>query len=223
MADKGPLLVSIEGPLGVGKSTLVTNISDKFSNMTPLVKVAYIPEDLATWCNWADEDLLHRAITVGDNIFLFQNVIVFSYKKALREAFSKGYDIVILERSPVSAINLFSKMALEDGNLSKGEFQFLSEYAMDIKPPDLMICLSPDVSQFKCLNDRVRSRDGDLAVDSWTEKVFFNHSKFLSDPKLGILYPGMELFHINPLLDPNIVTDQAFTRIMEAFHKRIMG
>ena len=67
------------------------------------------------WTNWRGQDVLGRAIEKGDNLFFFQSLVLHSFRVSLKEAMGEAPDLIIPERSPRTAAEVFSKIAFEDG------------------------------------------------------------------------------------------------------------
>ena len=167
-------VVAIEGPLGVGKSTLVNSLRPLLEARG--INACFVPEAVAEWKNWHGEDVLGRAIHTGDNLFFFQTLVLSSYNKAFNSPEAAQSDIIITERSPHGAANVFVPMAYKSGKLSVGEYELLQRIYTCYPKPCKMIALWSE--HFPSINERVVMRDGNKANWNWTRAVYDAYSDY---------------------------------------------
>lgn len=175
--------------MGVGKSTLVRRMMDEMAEEEEGIKVAHISEAVDVWRNFHGEDLLQRAIDVGDNLLEFQMLVLTTYREAFNKCREDGVDIVLLERSPMSAVHVFTRLAAEEGKLTPVQHEIIKgAYGVINAASDAthVVCLWNDKADeelfFAALNDRVYRRDGPVrANEGWNRRVFNAYRGFFED------------------------------------------
>lgn len=121
------MLISIDGPIGAGKSTLVAQLASQYSVFVEPIQAWTLLEDFV-------KDLKTHA-------FAFQVEILISYYKMLKNI-SKDR-LVVVERSPWSSNRVFFDMYI-DCPLQKKVYQDLYDKYGKLFEPDLIIFLDVD-------------------------------------------------------------------------------
>jgi len=152
-------LIATEGGIGAGKSTLLTSLAD--------MGYTVVAEPIERW-------------TEGDNMlkslyddpsrwgFTFQILALTSRAKAVREMIHHNHkgDMMFIERSLLSDLNVFAKAALEAGNLPEAEMRIYREMCMselimaDDLMPSHMVHLNPP-SDVVMNRMKARNREGE--------------------------------------------------------------
>lgn len=89
-----PLVISIEGGIGVGKSTLFAKLKAKFKEN---VSIAFVSEPAEEWTNYG---FLQGMYDGTINRATFQHMVLMSLTADLLKALKKKPDVIISERSP---------------------------------------------------------------------------------------------------------------------------
>lgn len=171
-----PKLIVVDGPRGIGKSTLIANLQRLLTAKG--LNVVYLPERLDMWTNWCGENELKRTIEKGDNRFFFQSLVLHSYKVSLQSAFKTKPNAIILERWPGSAVHVFSEMALRDKKMSVGEVQLIKELSKDFPKPTMIIGLW--CSNYCTVRDRVNARTVENTSEEWTEQIYKMYGEYFT-------------------------------------------
>jgi deoxyadenosine/deoxycytidine kinase len=197
-----PLVISIEGNIGTGKSTLLANLKSHLQTHYPdmAAKILFLEEPVDVWGKFCDE--------TGTNIlekfykdqrryaFTFQVMAYISRLSLLKNAIRDNPDceIIIIERSLCADKNIFMDMLHDDGIVENIEYniynewysQFISEYRMDAV---IYLDSTPTVCQKRIGR---RGRDGEDAIPlDYLKKCRDYHTKWLVDTKYA---PGYSLY-----------------------------
>ena len=117
-----PLILSIDGNIGSGKSTLYADLQVYYANNPD---ICFVPEPVDEWSKIVD----HQGTPILTNLykdtskyaFRFQMMAYISRLVILKQALTKGYDIIISERSLNTDRNIFAKMLYDDGKICEVE------------------------------------------------------------------------------------------------------
>jgi deoxyadenosine/deoxycytidine kinase len=166
-----PLLISIEGNIGAGKTTILKMVSEMYSKSKE--KIVYLKEPVELWYNIKDETgktmLENFYENPKKNAFAFQIMACVTRTSIIKHAMEENKDceIVLCERSIEADSKIFAKMLYDDGLMSKMEYSIYSllyneniaQYAVDGL---IYISTNPD----KCY-ERVqkRNREGESNIE----------------------------------------------------------
>lgn len=182
----GPLLISIEGNIGAGKSTILAMISDMYK--TKQDKIVFLKEPVELWYNIKDEcgkTILERFYEhPKDNAFAFQIMACVTRTSIIKDAINKNKhcEIIICERSIEADSKIFAKMLHDDGLMTKLEHDiYLLLYRENIEKYTvdgiIYISTNPD----KCY-ERIqqRNREGEQNIEkSYLIKCDQYHTNWL--------------------------------------------
>ena len=131
-----PIIISIDGNIGSGKSTLIEKMKEKFSENKNII---FLQEPVNNWISLTDKD--------DDNIlskfykdknrwaYVFQNFAFITRARIMLDAIKKNtYNmfedpkIIITERSVETDKNVFAKMLYKDNNMTDLEFKIYNEW-----------------------------------------------------------------------------------------------
>lgn len=190
-----PIIVSIEGNIGSGKSTLVQELKD--ANLYPHSKVCFLQEPVDEWNKIADngETIIEKYYKDQNKYaFQFQMMAYISRLSQIKNAMKNNYDIIFTERSVMSDKNVFAKMLYNDGILSETEHMiytnwhdnFISEI-----PEAIIVYLKTDP---EIADERVkkRGRPGEDIPLEYLRKCSDYHNQWIESDK-----------HENIILDGN--------------------
>ena len=166
-----PLLISIEGNIGAGKTTILKMVSDMYSKN--LDKIVFLKEPVELWYNIQDETgktmLENFYENPKHNAFAFQIMACVTRTSIIKRAMeeNKHCEIVLCERSIEADSKIFAKMLYDDGLMSKMEYAIytllynenIAQYSVD---GIIYISTNPD----KCY-ERVqkRNREGESNIE----------------------------------------------------------
>jgi deoxyadenosine/deoxycytidine kinase len=189
-----PRIISIEGNIGSGKSTILDKIEDAYHQMGR-TDVVILREPVNEWSSFKDCDISGKEKTILELFyqdsqkysFVFQILVYLSIKNSIQKAILQHPEckIIICERSILASRNVFAKMLKNDGLMSNVEYQvyekFVSDREGDDMPfePDAIVYLDADPSV--CLN-RIgrRNRQGESNIDiEYMEKCKTFHNEWI--------------------------------------------
>lgn len=166
-----PLLISIEGNIGAGKTTILKMVSDMYSKN--LDKIVFLKEPVELWYNIQDETgktmLENFYENPKQNAFAFQIMACVTRTSIIKRAMeeNKHCEIILCERSIEADSKIFAKMLYDDGLMSKMEYAIytllynenIAQYSVDGL---IYISTNPD----KCY-ERVqkRNREGESNIE----------------------------------------------------------
>lgn len=187
---KKPFLISIEGNIGAGKSTILEHLEKHLTSSLQANKVLFLKEPLDIWENFHDE--------AGNNIlqkfyanqvryaFTFQVMAFITRLSLLRQAIHNNpdVDIIIIERSLCADKNIFMNMLHADGIVEKIEFdiynkwyaEYIEKYRVDAV---IYMDSNPEVCSVR-INRRNRNGEDNIPLD-YLKKCRDFHTKWLID------------------------------------------
>ena len=165
-----PVLISIEGNIGAGKTTILKMVTDMYSKSED--KIVFLKEPVEIWYNIKDDEgktmLENFYENPKKNAFAFQIMACVTRTSIIKNAMkiNKNCEIILCERSIEADSKIFAKMLYDDGLMSTMEYSIykllynenIQEYAVDGL---IYISTNPD----KCY-ERVqkRSREGESNI-----------------------------------------------------------
>ena len=180
-----PIILSIDGNIGSGKSTLYNNLQTYYSNNDT---ICFVPEPVDEWKNIVDSNNVPILINLYKDTrkyaFRFQMMAYISRLHLLKQKVKENkYKIIISERSVETDKNVFAKMLYDDGLIEHDEFQiynnWFDEFIDDIKLTGIIyVKAEPTVC-----NDRVkiRAREGEDSIPiDYLKKCHQYHEDWLS-------------------------------------------
>ena len=165
-----PTIISIEGNIGVGKSTILEHLRIQFK-MT-CIKAVFMPEPVDIWNTVCDENGQTILSKYYENpvayAFSFQMMAYTTRLSLLRKTIEQNpdCDIIVCERSLEADRNIFAKMLLDDGMIEYVNYQvyqLLYDDTAHNYGVDAIIYMRADPS--KCL-ERIqkRQRNGESSI-----------------------------------------------------------
>lgn len=145
-------IVSIDGIIGSGKSSLITQLGEHFT---------CFQEPVHEWSllqNFYDD--------MPNYATLFQFQVLFSFHK-LYSTFKNVNDKVIVERCPWSSKNIFTSMLIENGYIQPSEYDFYCNFYNKLAfTTDLYIYLKVDTDvAYKRILNRNRASERSLKLE----------------------------------------------------------
>jgi deoxyadenosine/deoxycytidine kinase len=197
-----PRIISIEGNIGAGKTTLIQQIEDLH-----LPNVMVLREPVDEWMKVQDSTgkniLEHYYSDPKKYAFTFQTVAFHTRLANITKAVQSGSQIIVCERSLQSDANIFAKMLFEDGTMdeiSYCAYESIYQDGMNKYPLDAVIYL--DVPPETC-KERIimRRRSGEesisLAYLSLCDKY---HRVWLENTENRLEYPVVKYTNLTDLI-----------------------
>jgi deoxyadenosine/deoxycytidine kinase len=122
-------IISIEGNIGSGKSTLVNYLTNEYKNNT---NILFLQEPVDIWNEIQDEE----GITILEKFyndtnkyaFQFQMMAYISRLSILKKCLKQNYKYIITERCLYTDANVFAKMLFDDKKISKIEYTIYKKW-----------------------------------------------------------------------------------------------
>ena len=179
------MLISIEGNIGTGKTTLINFLRKKYGGKNTVI---FVEEPLQQWLDLKDSD--------GENIlgkfygnqerwsYSFQMHAFITRSKAILEQNTED-NVVIIERSVITDRNVFASLLYESGKISEMEWQLYLEWFnwltehFEKVTPDKFIYLKadPEVS-YQRMVKRTRDEESNVPLE-YLKQVAEKHDSWL--------------------------------------------
>lgn len=178
-------IISLEGNIGVGKSSFLNILKEKLSDVAE-----FVDEPVDEWISMKNNEgknLLE--VFYGDKkrwSYTFQNIAYITrMKKIVDIIMNSNKKLIIMDRSLEGDLNTFTKMLLEDGDIDSLEWQaykkwntFFSDYiGKDIKTFHIYLRSNPTIAYSRITK---RSRDEECSIPfEYIDKLSQYHDKWL--------------------------------------------
>jgi deoxyadenosine/deoxycytidine kinase len=186
-----PVIISIEGNIGSGKTTILEKLESRFQNDDTVV---FLREPLDVWEQVKDsktgENILEKFYSNPDKYaFPFQVMAYASRLSMIRYAINKNpqCSAIVCERSLAADKNIFAKMLYDDGKIDDVCYQiyekFYGEFSDDLGL-DGIVYIDADA---EVCEQRVtkRSRQGEDGISlEYLQKCKDYHDEWLNDDPL---------------------------------------
>jgi deoxyadenosine/deoxycytidine kinase len=166
-----PIIISIEGNIGAGKTTIIDKLQQKMSGSTD---VLFLREPVDIWESIKDpktgENILQKFYqNPSQYAFSFQVMAYATRVSLIREAIHNNRDckVIICERSLDADKNIFAQMLNDDGLIDDIQFQiytrFYKEYSTEFKLDGIIFV---DANAEICYRRvSTRARDGEAGIE----------------------------------------------------------
>lgn len=164
------LIISIEGNIGSGKSTIIEYLKQKYSDSN----IIFLPEPIEEWDKIKDENdntILKKFYNDQKKYsFAFQMMAYISRLDILRKTIKENpTKIIISERSLFTDKYVFAKMLYDSGNMESVEYQIYNNWfnsLIDLAPLHKMIYLKTDPKiSFSRILKRNRTGEDNIPFD----------------------------------------------------------
>lgn len=132
-----PIIISIDGNIGSGKSTILKYLENNFENFCKLknnnLKICFLKEPVDEWETIIDKHDEKNIIEkyYEDNTkygFAFQMMAYISRLSIFKKTLVKNYDIIFTERSIYTDRNIFANMLYKSGKINEIEYQIYNKW-----------------------------------------------------------------------------------------------
>jgi deoxyguanosine kinase len=209
----GPLILSIEGNIGSGKSTLVKNLQDEYkaNKFCQDLKIHFLQEPVSIWETIKDTSgrtiLENYYADLKKYAFSFQMMAYISRLALLKEAMRGGYDIIITERCIFTDQRVFAKMLYDSQNIGEIEYKIYNlwfyEFIRDFPEFNIIyVKTRPDVANERVLS---RGRAGETIQLEYLNECHKYHENWLNniDPTKLLILDGNIVIDMNDHDDTN--------------------
>lgn len=187
-----PLIVSIDGNIGSGKSTIVSYLKLHFANYCGSksndCKICFLQEPVSIWETICDEHgksiITHFYENNERHSFAFQMMAYISRLSLLKNALIKDYDIIVTERSIYTDKYVFAQSLYDAKKMSFIEFQIylkwfdeFSDILSSIKY--VYIRTSPEICDLRV---KRRNRQGENIPLEYLQDCHHYHDIWLNNP-----------------------------------------
>ena len=156
------LLLSIEGNIGSGKSTLVEHLRKKFVNNKD---VCFLDEPVSEWEKIKDENgstVLEKYYKDQSKYaFAFQTMAYISRLVPLRNALKQNYKVIITERCVYTDKHVFAKMLYDECKMEHIEHQiynsWFKEFVHEIPHPNIVYVKTDPITAKERVEKRARN------------------------------------------------------------------
>lgn len=179
-----PIIISVDGNIGAGKSTIISQLKTVFKDM-PNVHFIHEPVD-TVWNRVTDESgetlLSNFYKNPTEYAFTFQIMAYISRLSILSQAVKNlSYDIIITERCLETDRNVFEKMLHDQGIISKMEHtvynMWFDEFYRDVRCSAFVYV---QASVDTCMQRiRLRSRDGETISRDYIARCAEYHENWI--------------------------------------------
>jgi deoxyadenosine/deoxycytidine kinase len=198
-----PMIISIEGNIGVGKSTLIDNLEAYHKNEN-IQNVIILREPVDAWNLFVDskdnQNILAKFYNDPQKFsFSFQIVVLKTILELLTETIEKNPDceLIICERSILSSRHVFTKMLYDSSLMNELEYKIyeslFDEWVnSNIFTPSKIVFLNitPEVS-FERINKRNRIEENVIELD-YIKSCGLYHQKWIDSLSVNV-----EILNIN--------------------------
>lgn len=211
-------LISIEGNIGSGKSTLVRNLENKYGNNP---EFCFLQEPIDMWNTIKDE----QGITILEKFyennekyaFAFQMMAYISRLSILKKAINnKQYKYIITERCLYTDANIFAKMLYDDKKIGEIEYtiytKWFDEFINDIPLTKLIyVRTTPQVASSRVM---LRARKGENIPIEYLERCHQYHENWINQSECATNQTLILDGNVNVIENPETLNEW-FNKIVE--------
>lgn len=183
-------IISIEGNIGSGKSTVVNSLKQEYSgNIIGTNKIYFLEEPVNEWTQIKDilgKNIIEKFYENQERYsFSFQMMAYISrlsmLKRAIKECQEKGIRIIVCERSLQTDKNVFCKMLYNSNKIDEVEYQIYNkwfyEFISEIPPIKFVYIKTDPQIAYQRVNKR--NRKGETIDLEYLEMCSLYHDSWL--------------------------------------------
>lgn len=179
LARAPPLIVSIEGNIGVGKSTVIDRLQELFKDDK---RVAVLKEPVSEWEENGFLQAMYEGIVDPSS---FQQMVLTSLAgDLLHKLHERDYVLIITERSAKGNFHTFGKANLEEGTVGQKMYKFTYDRVMSGFMPTMKQTFVYLKASAKTAKERMtaRGREAEKDVDgAYLIKLSGLHDEWLAN------------------------------------------
>jgi len=179
-----PVILSIDGNIGSGKSTLYSDLQTYYADNT---NICFVPEPVDEWNSIVDREgtpiLTNLYKDTSKYAFRFQMMAYISRLHLLKQKIKENkYKIIVSERCVQTDKNVFAQMLFDDGMIEYDEFQiylnWFDAFLDDIVLGGIIyVRAEPDVCENRV---KIRAREGETIPLEYLTKCHKYHEEWLN-------------------------------------------
>lgn len=185
------MLISIEGNIGTGKSSLVRMLEEKYKYNDAIV---FIQEPVNEWLNLKDtdgENILEKFYKTQERwSYTFQMHAFITRAKAIQK-YINSKSLIIIDRSVMTDHYVFAKLLYQDNKISNLEWKLyiewfdwlIGEFKCIIPDHYIYLKAKPEIS-YNRIQKRTRSEESTIPIE-YIERVSNKHDEWLLSDKLS--------------------------------------
>ena len=187
-----PIIISIDGNIGSGKSSVVRYFEKNFANYCAskdyTCKICFLQEPVSIWesiCDESGKSIIQNFYEDNERYsFAFQMMAYISRLSLLKEALKGDYDIIITERSIYTDKYVFAKSLYDAKKMNPIEYQIYSkwfnEFSEIIKIIKMVyIRTMPEICAMRV---KTRARLGETIPLEYLKDCHHYHEVWLNNP-----------------------------------------
>lgn len=188
------VIISIEGNIGSGKSTLVSKMKERFETINGC-NVIFLQEPVDIWESVCDKNGVSILTKFYDNqskyAFSFQMMAYITRLKLLTDTINsaKHNSIIICERSLWTDKNIFAKMLFDDGNIEDVNYiiynKWFEHFSKDCELDGIIyLNVNTNICEERIIK---RDRNGEKIPIKYLEKCESYHNKWINETEKDVL------------------------------------
>ena len=167
------IVISIEGNIGTGKSTFITNLKSYFEKNN-IENVIFLQEPVDEWLNIKDKEGNHIIEKFYADkkkySFSFQMMAYISRLSNIKKILKEKQDVIIIsERSLFTDKNVFAKMLYDDNQIEEIEYtiynKWFNDFIDDIPFKSIIYLRTTPEICFERIKKRNRDGESDIPLD----------------------------------------------------------
>lgn len=216
IVDETPRIISIDGNIGSGKSTLYKRLQEFYSNRPD---ICFVPEPVDTWSTIRDAEgvpiLTNLYKDTKKYAFRFQMMAYISRLSLLRQRLQeRKHKIIISERCVQTDKNVFAQMLYDDGMIEHDEFtiynKWFEQFIEDVNMFGIIyVHATPETCHTRVVK---RGREGEVIPLEYLRKCHNYHETWLK---------GKIENNIHKIEAETNITDPANANVMDMWVARI--
>lgn len=189
-----PIIISVEGNIGSGKSTIINELKQTCTNIDGM-NIVYVEEPVSQWEKIKNKEGKNMIeLFYSDQVkysFSFQMMAYISRLMLLKEAIKNHPEsVIITERCLLTDYNIFATMLYEQGKMSEEEYTIYKTWFHYFQTEVVMnaiiyIQCDPEVSHSRCVS---RCRQGEQVISlDYLIQCHEKHETWMNNEKLTTL------------------------------------
>ena len=192
MKNQSPKIITIEGNIGVGKSTFIKLFAKRFANSV------LVDEPVDLWKSVKDDSGNNMLGIFYSDIqrwaYTFQNMAYVTRMMKIEETIRENkYEYIFLDRSLGTDRNIFEQMLYDDKKINEVEHQiynlWVNFYQKFVRPeqsgPIIYLRAEPEIS-FERIQKRGREEEKNITLE-YLKKIHQYHEKWLNTNSANVI------------------------------------